>query len=86
MQPDRYFFYRVFIASARRKKVWYHSNTQLVLDTSKLLGGVEFFLSLHKQVECVNKSTSFLGHDAVAYNFKVKEFNTSRRLGGVKNN
>ena len=27
----------------------------------------------------------FLGHEAFAYNFKVKEFNTSGQLGGVKN-
>ena len=27
---------------------------------------------------------TFPRHDSVAYNFKVKEFNTSGRLGGVK--
>ena len=48
--PDRYFFYRAFIAcsiSARRKKrVWSCSITQVVLDTSEPTGGVDFFGSL----------------------------------------
>ena len=44
--PDRYFFYRAFIAcsiSARRKKrVWSRSITRVVLDTSEPTGGVNF--------------------------------------------
>ena len=31
------------------------------------------------------KSTPFTGHETVAYNFKIREINTSGRLGGVKN-
>ena len=31
------------------------------------------------------KSTPFLGRKAVAYNFKIREINTSGQFGGVKN-
>ena len=32
-----------------------------------------------------HKSAPFLGHEAVAYNLKVKKFDTSSQLRGVKN-
>ena len=40
---------------------------------------------MYRQIKRVSKSTPFLGLKAVAYNFKVKELNTSGQLGGVKN-
>ena len=87
-RPDRCFFYGAFIAysiSAHRKnRAWSRSITRVILDTSERWRCWFPWLSLYRQVKCVNESTPFLGHNAFAYNFKVKEINISEQLGGVK--
>ena len=88
--PDRYFFYRAFIACSisahRKKRVWSRSSTQVAFDTSEPTRGVEFF---DLKVICSNFCAlgNVVIHLAIQREWRkrTKEINTSGRLGVVKN-